>query len=767
MGKIGVGALYVMVALAAMGGRAWGQGSPATQLTPEQVDAAIAKGVAYIIGLQKDNGMFGDFDPRNPGKYKYPGDAEVTAMTVLAYAEHDLRKPEMQKGLKALAELDLSHTYTLGFRLIACAEIYRHADDKMKLLLRRLMKADADELVSYQFANGAWHYGASEKPQFWDFSNTQIAVLGLQQAVLSGVEVDAAVFQKVQNLYLEKQHDDGGWDYYGREDWKMESYGSMTAAAVASLMITRDLLDPGSGCPCKGEKSRGTRNPKVDEAVARGVKWLGEQFVTTSNPQGSWASKLVPYWLYACERVGIATGFKYLGRHNWYAEGAAQLLKEQKSDGSWGGGEPADTMFPLLFLIKGRGPILLNKLQHSGEWDRHAADAANLSSYVSEIKEQPIQWQVINLTVPVAEWHDAPILYVTTESPIKLTDEDKKRLRQFTDTGGTILFEASCGNQAVGTWWVRTCGEIWPEWELKGVDKEHPLWTADQKIMGRLPAFQGISDGLRTCVFYSPRDMSCVWTTKAVTQNRPLFDLGCNLYAYTTDRGKLRARLGQSAVADKYAGQRPAKGAKAALTVARIKHGGDWYVGRNYHPWAVLGERLQAQAGLAISEGEPLAPGDAAAADVLYLSGRATCSLTDDGVKWLKERLDGGALLVAEAVLGDKRFDGEFRVMIDRAGLALRPLDKEHPLLSGALGAEAKGYAVPQVGYAVALKAERIGKPLPLLLGIYHGEKMVGVYSPFDVMYRQTGAAAFDCRGYDVDDARALAANIALLASGR
>jgi hypothetical protein len=81
------------------------------------------------------------------------------------------------------------------------------------------------------------------------------------------------------------------------------------------------------------------------------------------------------------------------------------------------------------------------------------------------------------------------------------------------------------------------------------------------------------------------------------------------------------------------------------------------------------------------------------------------------------------------------------------------------------LPAGASGYNVAGVSYTYALRDERMGKPLPELLGIYLGEKMVGVYSPYDVMFRQTGSEAFDCRGYDADDARALAVNLALYAA--
>jgi hypothetical protein len=60
-----------------------------------------------------------------------------------------------------------------------------------------------------------------------------------------------------------------------------------------------------------------------------------------------------------------------------------------------------------------------------------------------------------------------------------------------------------------------------------------------------------------------------------------------------------------------------------------------------------------------------------------------------------------------------------------------------------------------------------VGRPAPLLYGLYQGLSLVGVYSPFDVMFAQTGCKAFGSRGYAADDARAIAMNLALWLSAR
>ena len=60
------------------------------------------------------------------------------------------------------------------------------------------------------------------------------------------------------------------------------------------------------------------------------------------------------YYLYALERVGALTQRKWIGRHDWYREGAEELFRRQSQDGSWTSGGPesaeVDTCFALLFL---------------------------------------------------------------------------------------------------------------------------------------------------------------------------------------------------------------------------------------------------------------------------------------------------------------------------------------------------------------------------------------------------------------------------------
>ena len=54
----------------------------------------------------------------------------------------------------------------------------------------------------------------------------------------------------------------------------------------------------------------------------------------------------------ASSGTGLASGYKFFGKHDWYTELAARVLQTQNDDGSWDGsdGNLAETAFRLLFL---------------------------------------------------------------------------------------------------------------------------------------------------------------------------------------------------------------------------------------------------------------------------------------------------------------------------------------------------------------------------------------------------------------------------------
>jgi hypothetical protein len=734
------------------------------KVTSDQVNRAIQKAREFLINQQKPDGSW-------DGQAGY----SALAFMTLAYMGEHPNREVMTKGLNYLVSLDpdrdmdggaspRSRGYTVPIRVMGLSYIHNKLLGEKRELVRKHMLADLLRIRVGQATNGGWRYALSGGGE-WDFSVSQWPLLAMREANLVGIEFPTDSLLKARDLYYSKQNADGGWNY---QDGK--SYGSMTAAGLASVYIIADVLEPASGCPCLSGRSAATAS-EADRRIDKALEWLSKNFAADRNPN---KGDQHLYWLYCVERVGIAAGYKYFGTHDWFQEGAEVLVGRQGGNGSWG--DLPNTCFATLFLFKGRAPVLFEKLEFEGAWNMHRRDMANLTHYIERIKEQMFQWQIVSLRAPVEELHDAPILYLTAESVPKWGDEEKKKLREFTDTGGTVLVEASCGNAAVRRWFPQFAKEVWPEWTLSPLSAEHAVWQSVYP-MTQKPTAMGVEDGVRTSVFFVPDDISCSWSMKAYALRKYLFDWGINLYTYAMDGAPLRWKLAGREVkpSDRYAGPIQAGGRKT-LKVARVRHGGDWSAGVNYGGFKRLAEHLKNKAGLAMEVTEPtvvpfteggVAAADLAKYDVAYLAGTKALGLSAEDREALKSLVAAGGLLWFEAVTGSVDFDQSVKQFAQDMGWELKMLPATHGLMTGRMDA-ATGYNLTTgVEFRRALRVSRIGRPYAEFMGLYDGERLVGLYSPLDVLFSLQPYEAWSCKGYQPADAQAVATNIALYATSR
>ena len=744
----------------------WGAGTGArAQVTDDDVRKAIEAGHDYLVGKCNADGSFGDDKGMLGGK-------SALAFMTLAYMGDHPNREHMTRALEYLISIDADQGfnqrqgYAVPIRIMGLSYVHNKLIGDKRALVRMRMLEDLMRLKAGQARNGGWRYelrGGND----YDYSVTQWPILAMREASIVGIEFDPEPLLKARTLYLKEQHGDGGWGYQHGGD----SYGSMTAAGTASLFIIADVLEPASGCPCLSGRSQSRAGPSA-RAIENALDWLGQRFSAKENPGRGGGHHL--YWLYCVERVGIAAGYKRFGDHDWYKEGAEILVKAQK-DGHWGSFE--DTCFALLFLYKGRAPILFNKLKYDGEWNQHRRDIANLTNFIQHTKEQQFHWQIVDIKkASLEELHEAPVLYITAESLPKIAGPDKKRLRQFTDTGGTILFEASCGNPAVRKWFQDFAKELWPEWPLKPLGPDHGVFTDPYPLKQR-PEILGIDDGVRTCVFYAMDDISCAWQLRAVAAKGYLFNWGINLYTCATDGAPLRAKLAgrEPTKSDRY--KTPIKaGPKKTVRIARVQHGGNWEAGANYGGLKKLGTLLKSRADLALdirentlspANSNGVAPKDLDGADAAYVGGSGELVLTPDDQEALKVYAAKGGFLWFEAVAGSAAFDQSFRALAAAMRWDLRLLPPTHPLMNGKMDGGIGYNLTSGVEFRQSLRLQRGSRPYAELLGIFEGDKMIGVYSPLDVVFSVSGLEAYKCRGYKPEDAAAVATNLAVYLSTR
>lgn len=795
-----------------------------------RVENAIAEACYKLKKYQREDGSWVDY-------YRYDGATTALALQALLLAGEPPASECIKKGIEALGRYNPEETYTRSLRAMTYALLVK---DYPKL--RSKLAADAAWLARIQKPDGMWNYGTHRDKGLPDNSNTQFAVLGLRDAASANIEIPSTAWKRLYTHYTTTQIEDGGWSYQKpTPEKKMSSMVTITAPCLASLMIVNDELMKNAGCPCRGDRSGGNR--LNEEHIDKAIEWLVEFF--DSGRKDDRMEQYQTYFYYGLLRAAQASGMKTIGKHDWYKRGLramfqtisrdcvrrANAVNDLDKDGKPIIRDTYDQHFVLLterngrkkyylvlpdalvdmslatiFLVKGSSQIYMNKLRYDGQWNRHRRDLAMITDYVGKTLERPMRWQVVDIASDPQLWvADTPLLYLTGEEQLKLTDEQKERLKKFCLMGGTLLIEANCGNKKFMQQARALIAELWPDWPLKPLADDHPLYNCHLPVDTReISLFEGVDDGIRTFVLLTDKDFSCSWQLKMVDKQKPLHDMGLNLFAYATDKAAAdrksdtiaRIQLRQQQIAEweeaweaekklateeKRRTEKPKKaweakppkvqkvrlkaGQKKTIDMALLDHQGNFRLGLHYDVLNNIVASLQKEVGVtlvfnAAMKADEIEPGWPA---VLIVRGDEPLGLDEDAIKNFAAYAGGGGFVIAEAVMGRSGFDADFRKLIEAAGLTLEPVAENDPLITGQLGDDMQGAPVVQVRFTRAVQQQL--KPIEGtgLLAIRKGEKTVGYYSPLDLMYSATGLAAYDIRGYDQQTASAVLVNMLLV----
>lgn len=723
----------------------------ANEWDAQAVEKAVEKAKAYLWSQWADGHWpeVGRPGQRDGGAQErnYGGVTALCAYALLAAGESP-QEPRMQRTLKWLAEVEMLGTYARSLRANVWGMLGRNSP------YRRMLKADVSWLVKAADSRGTYNYTyaagdrGNKDPRTWqrryDNSNSQFGVLGVWAGAQNSIEVPQRYWKVVEKHWLTDQSPDGGWTYCkGRRDKEgriIGSYGSMTAAGLATMFICFDELYRREFIKCR---------TNTDYApIVRGLGWMDKNFSATQNP-GRGGSQYY-YYLYGVERVGLASGYKYFGKQDWYKLGTLNLLKKQGRSGNWG--NVINTSFALLFLARGQHPVLFNKLRYPGSWNCRPRDLANFTQWISRTFERPVNWQIIHLGVPAAEWHDAPILYISGSTAPKFTDEDVESLRQFVNQGGVIFSEAACSSGAFNMAMQKVYAGMFPKYELARLDNNHPIYGIHFKINRR--GLMGISNGVRLLAIHSPAEVSLAWQINAYATNKDIFGLGANIYFYVTDKGSLRNR-----------GVSPWPNAKTFTPTDTLKVALVRYVG-NYHPEPLAWERFSILMGnrhsIAVNVSVPMAITDldASKQPAAAMTGTAAFTLTDEEHNALRKYIEAGGTLIVDASGGSKAFTDA----AEKTFAKILPEGKLSQIPSSHAVYTSSGPVIEKVSYRKAVRSSVAASRKPRLQGVLYKDRLAIIFSRDDLTASLVGYPCWGLAGYEPDSAFELMRNILLYA---
>jgi len=284
-----------------------------------RVNEALDRSVAHLLARQAEDGSWGADDAVHPlGR---------TALSVFALRHAGLARDHAAVE-RALAFLSLGpgfephSTYEAG-----CIALMLHTFGST----HRGRIHEVCRWLVERFDRGPRLWGYPDGTR--DLSNTQFAVLALKVGELHGFDVPRDLWRDLVTGVLRLQARDGGFRY--KPD--VLPSASMTHAALLCLRFATESL--------------GHSRPPADvrDAMERAQRWYADQYRVDRMPLGSgWTKSHYYYYLYGLERYAVFFGLKTIGGHDWYAEGAEELLTRQGRDGAWGRIE--ETCFAILFL---------------------------------------------------------------------------------------------------------------------------------------------------------------------------------------------------------------------------------------------------------------------------------------------------------------------------------------------------------------------------------------------------------------------------------
>ena len=734
----------------------------ADEITDARIGKAITDGVAYLVAhiddktheLRQNRVEFQAFGGGKPDAGAFYGGLD--ALCVYALLQSGQAIPDNRLGIKSPYMVGLIEqmkklpnqlgpvTYARAIRATALT-LYNRPEDKtvIKTDLEWLLKASQSGAYTYDKPDTSLTGPGRFAPRGyseWDNSNSQYGLLGVWSAAEAGFEIPMTYWKQVEDHWTKNQMANGQWGYTTPESGSGRL--SMTSAGVASLFVTHDWI----AAPRFGNEVG--RDP-FSPALTKGLGWLeASTHVVDTNDSQVWG-----YTLYGIERVGLASGFKYFGTHDWYREIARQILDAENPDGSWGRQSLIETPYVLLFLARGRHPILMNKLRFDGFWANRPRDLSNLSKYASAEMEKPVNWQVVPLTHDWTDWTDCPILYMASHKAPTLTDEDYDKIRSFIQSGGLLFTQADGDDPEFNRFAEEMAKKLFPSYAMTDLSPEHPLFSVLFHMQLK-PKLKVVSNGARLLMVHSPTDLSRAWQLRQQKVTKLPFEFALNLFQYASGRHELRNRLDTNIISA------PSETPSYSIHVARLRYPGNW--DPEPYAWTRFPRWFQRRTGYGVDvkvvDMTDLTP---QTAPIAFLTGSDAYDPKPAEIAAVKKYVEAGGTLFVDLAGGNGVFEQSARTKLFARAFPsgfLRLLPSNHPLLN----AGPPGMTDLTHPRLRAYALEKLGSPTNEFPSSFTFGRGHVIDTPLDITCGLLGTNTWGILGYEPSYSQELVKNLLL-----
>ncbi|MDR1491251.1 MAG: DUF4159 domain-containing protein [Planctomycetaceae bacterium] len=772
---------------------------PAQDVDSRQVRDAIDGAISYLKNKQNPDGSWAEWRDQPCG---------ATSLCSLALLSAGVAKddPTIQRALAYLRKLppaQVAKTYSVALQIMALAAA--DSGNEKPQIQRNVEWLESAQIQSDNpEKNGGWN-GDPQSGGIPDNASSQYVILALYEAERAGAKIKPETWRRAKEFWENGQKADGSW--FNDPLGKREGTDPMTCAGITSLMIINGFYGSASAfvrddaihC-CQSEE-----NPD-DARIDRGFRWLIRHFTTAP---GEWNY----YYLYCMERVGQISAQRFIGQYDWFREGVQTLLKRKgNAVNYWTGDEGFEqydhiaTAFALLFLSRGRRPILISKGKYNDNdavWSPHPHDLKNLTEFAVRQWQLEMTWQVVDVrTASVDDLLQTPILFLCgSQSMLNGSLQEQQRLaeklRGYIDAGGFIFAEANTEDDSFDVGFRKLMQNMFQQetdYELRPLEAEHPIWSMEKVVsVDQIRPMEGIDYGCRTCVVYippirnvhhspprpTPPSLSCLWELQRFHQRDDAYadhiqhqiddalGIGLNVVAYAAGRTP-RYKYEMPSTAEKKLENYQRR--RGQIQAAMLDQQGNV----NAAPRAVpkLLEQLALQLHIPVNVHPvrvSLDRNEIFDYPILFMHGRNAIELTESQRRQLKRYIEQGGFLLVNAICSSKAFTESFKNEMQTT-FADKPMAKippNDPLLTDSCG----GFPLQTLNVRTLEKTEDrrnkiVVKPLvPDLEGIAFDGRWRIIFSPYDISCAlEDDAGTLQCQGYTKEDAFKLAINAILYA---
>jgi hypothetical protein len=400
------------------------------------------------------------------------------------------------------------------------------------------------------------------------------------------------------------------------------------------------------------------------------------------------------------------------------------------------------------------GPLLIQKLDSGGNWNLDPDDLTRLLIASAQDLGRQYSWATIHPNAEVEEYEKGQIVYLSSHGKLGLTDETWARLHDFVARGGFILADDCCNDPEFDQSFRDEMAKLFPDHPLAKLPPGNAIYHGAHEIAPDDQVLLGIEYECRTAVIYCPVDLSCRWAKGArrglvKIDEGTAFALGENILQHIVRYNRLVSGAPKPITEGGKLGRK-------LVAVAQVIFEGDWDPPTQTLE-SVLSSLSKSGSTRVFAQRHAVRLTDESLYDypVLFLTGHGEISLTDAEAARLKDYLDLGGVLFANACCGDRQFDASFRSLIKQIGLGA-PLAR--------IPADQNVFNIPNKIGKVKLtrSAERqdTAEGELLLEGVNLKDHWAVIYSPRDATAGLIENPCSLCDGYDAKDSQRIVTNI-------